>query len=424
MRKIKLLLLLLFIVALSFGICLETLAATPTDEILNYEITANVNEDATVNLSYHIDWKVLESDGIGPLSWVTIGIPSNQYVSMKALSSNIKRIEYSSEYGSNVKITFNDEYYKQEIVSFDFLIVQDSLYQMNLFEDGVTSYCFTPGWFEDINVDQMTIRWSNLFVQSWSPECKVIDGYNTWSKSLKAGDSFSVRVDYPNDSFAFVSTKSVYYGDNNSGNGNASTFEDVLATILGFLIFVFIFIYLPISLIRKAFKKTANFRAKTTEKKITRTKIVYYPVCQGCGAPRGDGEQVCSHCGRSYIKSEEVIKEENVPEVDKEALKYKTKGEYRYNDSPNTYVRVNVVHVPVVTHTSSSGSHRSGTSSRGGGCAHSSCACACASCACACACACAGGGRAGCSTKDFYNTRLKLQFLYNSTVRKLSCKNE
>ena len=40
------------------------------------------------------------------------------------------------------------------------------------------------------------------------------------------------------------------------------------------------------------------------------------------------------------------------------------------------------------------------THSRSGGCVRSSCACA--SCACACACACAGGGRAGCSKKDFY----------------------
>ena len=38
------------------------------------------------------------------------------------------------------------------------------------------------------------------------------------------------------------------------------------------------------------------------------------------------------------------------------------------------------------------------------GCA-SSCACACAS-SCACACACAGGGRAGCSVKDFYTVKL------------------
>lgn len=41
-------------------------------------------------------------------------------------------------------------------------------------------------------------------------------------------------------------------------------------------------------------------------------------------------------------------------------------------------------------------------------------------CACACACACAGGGRAGCSMKDFYNTNLKSEQL----KRILKSKNE
>lgn len=43
---------------------------------------------------------------------------------------------------------------------------------------------------------------------------------------------------------------------------------------------------------------------------------------------------------------------------------------------------------------------------------HSSCAssCACVS-SCACACACAGGGRAGCTKKDFYHTNLKVKDL-------------
>lgn len=36
--------------------------------------------------------------------------------------------------------------------------------------------------------------------------------------------------------------------------------------------------------------------------------------------------------------------------------------------------------------------------------------CACVS-RCACACACAGGGRAGCSKKDFYGTNLRTQKL-------------
>ena len=51
----------------------------------------------------------------------------------------------------------------------------------------------------------------------------------------------------------------------------------------------------------------------------------------------------------------------------------------------------------IVNPASTSGGH-SGFSGGGG-------------CACACACACAGGGRAGCSKKDFYNTNLKSEIV-------------
>ena len=48
---------------------------------------------------------------------------------------------------------------------------------------------------------------------------------------------------------------------------------------------------------------------------------------------------------------------------------------------------------------------------RGGTHGHAhSCACACAGCACACACA--GGGRAGCSAKNFYGAKVHLRTLY------------
>ena len=44
------------------------------------------------------------------------------------------------------------------------------------------------------------------------------------------------------------------------------------------------------------------------------------------------------------------------------------------------------------------------------------------SCACACACACAGGGRAGCSRKDFYNTNIqtiRIRKVLNGELNKL-----
>ncbi len=399
-------------------LCFPASADDPTDEILNYEINADVNEDGTVNLRYHIDWKVLRDD-IGALEWITVGIPNGEYVGIEALSDTIGSIAYSDENGSSVRIDFDRSYRAGETVSFDYLVVQDYMYQMNAYEDGQTAYIFTPGWFDEIAVDSLTVRWSCDGATSWSPDCLVKDGSCVWTFSLAPGETVSVRVNYPNDARSFNSEAMILSPGERSGGGyQGGGYEggggsDAGSAFGGFVVLLVMFgvpIWI-ISKIKKGFNRTASFGGET-KTKITRTKVTYYPVCQGCGAPRGEGETVCSHCGRSYVKSEEVLKEENVPEADREALKYKTKGEYRYSSSPDTYVRVNVINIPVVHHTSSGSSRSSGgSSSRGGGCAHSSCACACASCACACACACAGGGRAGCTFKDFYRTDLKLRQL-------------
>ena len=415
-RSIAVLLSLLLCLA---ALCAPALADDPTDEILDYTITASVNDDGTVNLEYHIDWKVLRDD-IGALEWITVGIPNGEYVSIEARSDTIKEIGYSTENGSSVRIDFDRSYHAGETVSFDYLVVQDYMYQMNLFQEGQTAYVFTPGWFDEIAVDALTVRWDSADTASWSPDCLVKSGYLEWTKALVPGETFQVTVAYPNDARAFNDSKAIYQPGDRNGGGDYDNYDnyesdsgDDFGAAFGGLMVLLFFVGIPVWIVKKvknSFQRSSGF-GSATEKKITRTKVTYYPVCQGCGAPRGEGETVCSHCGRSYVKSEEVIKEENVPEADKEALKYRTKGEYRYSSAPDTYVRVNVINVPVVHHHSSSGSSRSSGGSRGGGCAHSSCACACASCACACACACAGGGRAGCTYKDFYRTDLKLRQL-------------
>ena len=417
----------MFALTLAALLCLALLAAPalaasgPTDEILDYEITADVLDDGTVFLTYHIDWKVLRDD-IGALEWITVGIPNSEYVRFAWYKDTpISDMNYSSDGGSSLRIDFDRAYYAGETVSIDFELEQDYMYQMNLFEDGKTAYVFTPGWFDEITVDQLTVRWNNADLASWSPDCLVKDGYNVWETSLAPGETFTVTLNYPNDARNFSEEKAIYEpGDRSGGYDYNYDYDDGDDTgdMIAGIIFLLLFIGLPIWLVRRVrnkYNNTAKFGG-STQPKITRTKVVYYPVCQGCGAPRGDGETVCAHCGRSFVKNEETIKEENVPEADKEALKYRTKGEYRYSSSPDTFVRVNVVHVPVVhscvSHSSGGSSRSSGGGSRGGGgCAHSSCACACASCACACACACAGGGRAGCTYKDFYRTDLKLKQL-------------
>ena len=82
--------------------------AKDLDEILDYEITIDVRDDAKLNINYRIRWKVLDSVSDGPLSWVKIGVPNYHVEDLKALTSNIRRISYSSDGGCFAKITFDD----------------------------------------------------------------------------------------------------------------------------------------------------------------------------------------------------------------------------------------------------------------------------------------------------------------------------
>ena len=89
-----------FVLSLLIGIMMFAVPVfADTDEILNYTITVDVNDDATLNLNYHIDWKVLDSgSGIGPLSWMKIGIPNSHVVETKGLSKTVDHINRSGNY--------------------------------------------------------------------------------------------------------------------------------------------------------------------------------------------------------------------------------------------------------------------------------------------------------------------------------------
>ena len=397
MKKSKRFLVLILCLMMLLPVIAMRAAAADLDEILNYTITVDVNEDATLHMVYHIDWKVLDSTSEGPLEWVKIGVPNSHYSSMEGRSDAVRRISGMNENGETyARIDLDRAYYAGEVAQIEFELTQDYMYQVDMMTEGETVYRLTPGWFDDIRVDEMTIRWNADKVLSHDPDSLVEGGYCTWTKPLSKGEKYRVTVTYPNDAFGFDTSKEILSGTERSSDGSGG--GDGFYAFLGML-FVLTPIVLAIALPILHFKNSANLTGG--RKKITRTKVEYYPVCQGCGAARPEGANNCAYCGRSFIKSEEVVEEKDIPPEEKELRRKNTNGLYRYSHDPNTYIRVNVINVPAPrTHSSS----RSSGSSRSSSCFHSSCACA-------CACACAGGGRAGCTTKDFYNTDLKLSQL-------------
>lgn len=428
--RIRYILPILCVIFAFFTIGSLTVHADNLDEIEKYEITAEVNEDATVALNYHIEWRVLDSTSEGPLEWVKIGLSNSHVENLKALSDNIDEIEIDEDGGTYARITFDRAYEEDEVVSFDFSLVQGYLYQMNRDEEDYTVYSFTPGWFNDLEVDKLIIRWKNDKMTNWTPDCLVKDGYSTWETSLMEGDYYTINVTYPNDAFNFSQEVSDRFQEMNYEDDYDDDFYDDYYNdydsgsdflIVGFLI---VWVIMAISGIvglinRQQYGNGANFASGKPRTKITRTKIVYHTNCPNCGAPKADGKEYCEYCKTSLVKSEEIIKEEELtPEEKAEMKQYERDGEYAYSTIPNTFIRVHTVVIPAppVSHGRSHGGGPRGGSGgsrggfHGGGGGHS-CACACASCACACACACAGGGRAGCSNKDFYKNSLKLRQL-------------
>ena len=153
-------------------------AADPTDEIEHFIITVDVQDDAALKMTYHIDWKVLDDAAYGPLEWVDIGVPNKNHSDVTALSSTISSIE---DKGSTLAIYLDRSYYEDEVVSFEFSFVQDHMYQIDRFAEGETAFIYTPAWFDGMEVKDLTIRWNADKAGAWQPDCMQENGYLVFS---------------------------------------------------------------------------------------------------------------------------------------------------------------------------------------------------------------------------------------------------
>ena len=148
-------LLLAIVLSVSAPFAMSARAAGPTDEIEHFIITVDVQEDASLLMTYHIDWKVLDDETYGPLEWVDIGLPNSHHSEVTARSSSISRIE---DKGSSLAVYLDRDYYEDEVASFEFSFLQDHMYQIDRFADGETAFIYTPAWFDGIEVEDLTIK--------------------------------------------------------------------------------------------------------------------------------------------------------------------------------------------------------------------------------------------------------------------------
>lgn len=310
-RKIIFCIAVFFLFAIISNVCM----AKDLDRINKYYITVDPRNDGSLDMTYYLEWEVLDSESEGPVSWVKIGVPNSDIDLVKAISNNIQSIKYYKDGGDYIRIDFKKSYYEGEIISFNFSFHQSYMYDI----DGeLAKYKFTPGWFNDIEVKEAMVFWKSTDVFSANSKKINEDGYYTWKDSLRKGSKMKIDVSYSRYTRSFDTGKQSMYATTYTNNSNNSNYSYNNSVKLFFVLFLIIF---AVNMV---------------------LSITSYSSHRGYGTRRSG---------------------------------------YRYDDDDDYY------------------HHRSSSSS-------SSCVSSCA-----CACACAGGGRAGCSKKDFYGVTVKTKLL-------------
>ena len=174
------------------------------DYIPDYFVTVDLREDGSADIVYDITWQVIGGDQTDYLSWVKIGLPNAYAEDLTPLTDTISDLQYTGDGGSYAKVVFARRYYSPEVaaqnggesrVRFAFSVHQSHLFSLN--SDGTATFEFTPGWFDDLVVEHMQVRWrsGDGFVADNSSE---EDGYLIWDFGpMGHGQSANIHVTVP-----------------------------------------------------------------------------------------------------------------------------------------------------------------------------------------------------------------------------------
>ena len=81
------------------------------DYIRSYVVTVALREDGSADITYDIDWQVIDGDKTDYLSWVKIGLANSSVDELTPLTDTISDLQYTSDGGSYAKVVFRHRYY-------------------------------------------------------------------------------------------------------------------------------------------------------------------------------------------------------------------------------------------------------------------------------------------------------------------------
>lgn len=317
----------------------------PLDEIQSFDIYVRPYDDGTMDFSYKIDWLVLDSSSEG-VTWVKIGIPNRYCSNIRIDSGEIRKAYYyASEGGTYIRCDLYREFIQGEHIHINFTFHQSHLFTfMDDSETGTELTTFS-------------------YIPGWFDEIEV--------KSLKI-HWLKTNVWYKNEELTVI--------EGNKKISNPSyTFSEEDEDY-----------YVWETSLLQGQKAQVDVSYETGVFPNINRKETYV-------GPKDNREQYVFLTVIAIIILIVVIVYTIAVRLGRRSY-YCTRGFFpvgRYLFYRSFYYgvgREGTRKPSPFTSPSSGGYH--------GGGGHS--------CACACACACAGGGRAGCSKKDFYKGKIDI----------------
>ena len=344
------------------AMCLTVTAWADYDYIDRYSVTVTpLTEDGSLHITAELEWTALEELPYG--QELKIGVPNGSIRDAAALTDNIERLDFDNSY---MYVYLTQGYDAGETFIFAYSWVQEYMYRL---DGSDVTYDYTPGWFDEAKIGQMTLVWNDPqgltgdFSEgeiSGAETVTLVDGMTVVGSDLGYGYRMNVRVRYvdwpvqlsqeysagsqPDDSSDWDWDDGYYYEQE----------DDVGDIIMGIIVFVILLI-----VVLTIVAKSGDGYAGGFGTRYVFVNHLWYPMGPD-GKPRPGS-----------VGLKEKPRPPRPP---------KSGGGF-------------------------GGGSRGGGFGGGGFGGGSHCACA-SSCACACACACAGGGRAGCSAKNLYGVQL------------------
>jgi len=352
-KRVSRLLAALLVCLLLLPAAAQTAWAQDYDEIVSYDITVRPNtEDGSLAFLVAFEWKALEELPHG--QELKIGIPNGSIREVQPITDNIEKLDFDNSY---MYVYMDQKYKKGETFQFSYAWVQEYMYTLG--SDGSVIYEYTPGWFDEIRVDHMSLTWQDPAGVSGSAVWSADDA-SLWraengvlvGTDLPYGSQVHLTATYPSwpTELSWEGSSENQPEDDWGDWGGADHYDDGGETIAAMMVVVFIILVVLLIIVAASRSRYAGGFG------------THYVYVNHLWYPAGhDGKPKPGSVGTP------------------------TKPKPKPSSSHSGF---------------GGGKHGGGFGGSGfGGGSH--CACA-SSCACACACACAGGGRAGCSAKNLY----------------------